>query len=406
MKRYLAFVLVIGGIAFFGFTTHAAVNATLWTNYTLPSVCRTQNGTTYPCSAATPAHAGGASASYNSIYFYVANGNVIKGFKYQLGDIVGNLKFANAITWTMDACVNSSGTGCVTMTSGYYDCSATYDYIKKDENDCAFGVHSITTNMPTGKTIYRIVLQTYGDDSKYLTYNTAIATGSNLIDIYTTGYGFTITQPTMMKLISSPYLVYGNCMDTVHYEYYTHASSTIPHVFGESTCTAGSWSFSMAIPILGVGTINASSTAGIFGDQEHTVDFILTQSDPNNPYLPDEYLSNYLTNTTTATSTFGFLDTMLYNLSQARPWAYIPQIVGSFSNAMSNPTSTPWLADIALPATSIGLSTSTSASIPGITQATLDAIPQSFKNITRPLSTLVIYAGFVFYIWSLRNRFI
>jgi len=105
--------------------------------------------------------------------------------------------------------------------------------------------------------------------------------------------------------------------------------------------------------------------------------------------------------TTSPTSTWGWLyDNSNVVLNHMRPYIYVPQIIDALITAMNNATSSNWVASTTF-ATPLG-----NRSLPGISSATFDDVPVSFKTTIRPLSTVAMILGFVWSLWALRHRFV
>lgn len=204
----------------------------------------------------------------------------------------------------------------------------------------------------------------------------------------------TISNPYPFEFVGTdPLTVTGTCNDTVglFLSYGDVVSPTYEdYTIYPITCSAKSYSYTVGTLTLGTWDLTASST----GDEVSLQFYYGTSTDlwTSNPFENIDggsggYWMEWLLRWAT-------------ERQNLKPYVYIPQIINALYSGMSGATSTDWIASV--PVTIAG----TTQTIPGITSGLFDQIPSGFKTPIRAFSTLVLYAAFIFYIWSIRTRFV
>jgi len=196
---------------------------------------------------------------------------------------------------------------------------------------------------------------------------------------------------------ANPVVISGTCENALELQVYdgvTYASSTT--AFGATlTCNSNAFSYSTALD-QGYWNVFASST----GETDGIVFYRLAQSQDLAAF--QEFATNPFGGA--EGSEYGYWTFLMDNtnvlVTKTRPYSYVPQIVLALMDGMANATSTNWIEQVAF-TTTAGL-----IYLPGITSATFDAIPASFKNTIRPLSTIALVLSFLWLIWSFRHKII
>lgn len=202
----------------------------------------------------------------------------------------------------------------------------------------------------------------------------------------------TIDTPEF-NVVQMPIVFGGECSGTVElflsYGDINYTQNYVDFTISGISCSSGRWSYDPGT--LYVGHWDARATVG-FATATRGIDII-----------QGTLWTNPFTGTSTATDTepwysFGGLKNTLL---QIRPWAYIPQIVGSLFTAFDNATTTGWTEGFQFN-TSIGTQT-VGAIDANIVQQSASQF-NVFTGIVRPLSTMAFFFGFIWVVWALKDQ--
>jgi len=238
---------------------------------------------------------------------------------------------------------------------------------------------------------------TYGTFTSETDFSTPYAHYDLWTRIYVNeGTELTIQEPADNEIITTNFVpLSGTCSEDFGLSIYngvSYASST-DRSYQPVDCNAPNWTTG-AYLFEGNWTALATSTHETawvnFRSTATTTDEFIPYDFSDSPFAPEEG------------GNLGFWE-YLYDWGitkgTLRPYSYIPQIGTVMYNALANPTSTDWLTSIPI---NYGNST---FNMPAIDSSLFDTIPNDYKNNLRTVSTIALSAGFIAYVWHLRNRF-